>query len=156
MKLKTERGAAVVEFAVILPLLLTLFAGIVEFSLVYLNKQILTTASREGARLGIIADTTDSEIKERVKKICREEYDKGTLLDSTDFGSILETFGSLIVDLPDGNITITRSNDGLFQDDLTVSVEYTYKFFFPSLIGLGNTKILRSKTVMKIEDDPSP
>jgi Flp pilus assembly protein TadG len=155
MKLKTERGAAVVEFAVILPLLLTLFAGIVEFSLVYLNKQILTTASREGARLGIIADTTDSEIKERVKKICREEYDKGTPLIPTKFLPILATFGSAVVDLPDGNITITRSGTA-FQDDLTVEVEYAYKFLLPALIGIGNTKLLRSTTVMKMEDDPTP
>ena len=155
MARRFERGAAVVEFAVILPLLLALAAGIVEFSSLYFNKQVLTMASREGARLGIVAGTTDSEIRERVKKVCREEYDKGTLLDPFEFAPILATFGTAIVDLPDANINITRSGSGAFQDDLTVSVEYTYRFFFPAVIGLGNTKLLHSKTVMKIEDDPS-
>jgi hypothetical protein len=156
MKIRSERGAAVVEFAIILPLLITLVAGIVEFSLLYFNKQILVTASREGARLGIIVDTTDSEIRERVRKVCREEYDKGSPLIPSKFSPILETFGTAIVDLPDGNITITRSGSGAFQDDLTVQVAYEYRFLMPAIIGLGNTKLLRSRTVMKIEDGPSP
>ncbi len=156
MKGRSERGAAVVEFAVILPLLITLIAGIVDFSLLYFNKQILVTASREGARLGIIADTTDSEIRERVKKVCREEYDQGSPLIPSNFLPILGTFGTAIVDLPDGNITITRSGSGAFQDDLTVQLEYEYQFLMPAILGLGNTKLLRSRTVMKMEDDPSP
>ncbi|MCD4688957.1 MAG: pilus assembly protein [Desulfuromonadaceae bacterium] len=156
MKRRYERGAAVVEFAVILPLLLTLGAGIVEFSSLYFNKQILATASREGARLGIVADTLDSEIRERVKKVCREEYNKGTPLIPASFAPILATYGTAIIDLPDADIVITRAGSGGFQEDLTVEVKYTYQFLLPAIIGLGNTKLLRSKTVMKIEDDPTP
>jgi Flp pilus assembly protein TadG len=45
-----ERGAAMVEFAIVLPLLVTLVFGIIEFGRAY-NAQIsLTHAAREGAR----------------------------------------------------------------------------------------------------------
>jgi Flp pilus assembly protein TadG len=152
MKLRTEKGAAVVEFAVILPLLIVMIAGIVEFGLLYFNKQILVTATREGARLGIVVGTTDSEIRERVKKVCREEYDEGSLLGT--FQPLLKTFGTAIVDIPDADITITRTGSE-FPADLTVGVEYDYRFLLPAILGFGNTITLRASTVMKMEDDPS-
>lgn len=50
MSKKHERGSAAVEFAIILPVLLSLALGIVEFGYVF-NQQIsLTQAAREGAR----------------------------------------------------------------------------------------------------------
>jgi Flp pilus assembly protein TadG len=49
-----QKGAAIVEFAIILPLLLLLLFGIIEFSLLMYNKAMITNASREGARRGIV------------------------------------------------------------------------------------------------------
>lgn len=45
-----ERGAAAVEFAIILPILVLLVMGIVEFSRAYSAKEALQYAVREGAR----------------------------------------------------------------------------------------------------------
>ena len=45
-----ERGAAAVEFALVLPLLLLLVLGIIEFSRLYNIQISLTNAAREGAR----------------------------------------------------------------------------------------------------------
>lgn len=61
-KVSTERGAALVEFALVFPILLLLLMGIVEFGLLFYNKQVLTNASREGARAGI-AYATKTEIE---------------------------------------------------------------------------------------------
>jgi Flp pilus assembly protein TadG len=43
-----------VEFAIVLPLLLLLLFGIIEFSIVLYDKAILTNASREAAREGVV------------------------------------------------------------------------------------------------------
>jgi Flp pilus assembly protein TadG len=61
-----ERGAAAVEFAIVLPLLILLVFGIVQFGLLYNRQQGLHAAAREGARLGSLPQTTESEIQDRV------------------------------------------------------------------------------------------
>ncbi|MDN7183083.1 pilus assembly protein [Caballeronia sp. SEWSISQ10-4 2] len=52
--LRRQAGSAVVEFALILPLLLLLLFGIVEFSIALYDKAVITNASREAARAGVI------------------------------------------------------------------------------------------------------
>jgi Flp pilus assembly protein TadG len=61
-----ERGAAAVEFALILPLLIVLVFGIVQFSIAYNRSQGLHAAAREGARLASLPQTTQSDITARV------------------------------------------------------------------------------------------
>ena len=51
---RSESGAAAVEFALLLPLLMMIVFGIIEFGLALYQQAILTNASREGARLGIV------------------------------------------------------------------------------------------------------
>jgi Flp pilus assembly protein TadG len=51
------RGASAVEFAVVFPLLLVILFGVIEFGLLMFNKQVITNASREGARAGIVMQT---------------------------------------------------------------------------------------------------
>ncbi len=56
-KAPRDRGAAAVEFALLLPLLLLLVFGIIDFGRA-LNAQItLTQAAREGARLAALGDS---------------------------------------------------------------------------------------------------
>jgi Flp pilus assembly protein TadG len=50
---KDDRGATIVEFAIVLPVFILLIFGIIDFGLLIYNKQILTNASREGARAGV-------------------------------------------------------------------------------------------------------
>ncbi len=58
---KTQRGQAVVEMALVLPVLILLVFGIVEFGRVLHTYMIVTDLSREGARKGAVGGT-DSEI----------------------------------------------------------------------------------------------
>ena len=53
-----RRGAAVVEFAVVLPLLLTILFGIMEYGWVFMVRQTLQTAAREGTRIAILQTST--------------------------------------------------------------------------------------------------
>lgn len=54
MKQLNERGAVAAEFALILPILLTLLFGIMEFGMLMYGREVVTNATREGARQGII------------------------------------------------------------------------------------------------------
>lgn len=53
---RNEAGAAAVEMALVLPILILLVFGIVEFGMAYNAKNTLTHAAREGARAFAIAD----------------------------------------------------------------------------------------------------
>jgi Flp pilus assembly protein TadG len=62
-----DRGAAAVEFALLLPLLLLIIFGLIDFGRA-LNAQItLTQAAREGARLDALGSYTSSQICTRVE-----------------------------------------------------------------------------------------
>ena len=59
-----ERGSAMVETAICIPLLLVLMVGIFEVGRAYETWQVLTNAAREGARMAVMpsgstADTTE-------------------------------------------------------------------------------------------------
>lgn len=56
---RDETGAVMVEFAFVLPLLLMLVIGIIEFGRGYNAKIELTGAAREGARALALGQTTD-------------------------------------------------------------------------------------------------
>lgn len=127
MKVRTEQGAAVVEFAVILPLLLLLVFGIIEFGLLIYNKAMITNASREGARIGIVyrldRSTADADITNTV-----DNY----------LSNYLITFGGTGVHTTQPNPSPTTSLT--HGDTLTVTVTYDYHFlvvpaFITNLVG---------------------
>lgn len=51
-----DRGAAAVEFAIVLPLFLTLVLGTIDFGYFFYVSEVVTNAAREGARAGSVAD----------------------------------------------------------------------------------------------------
>ncbi len=54
MRKLNERGAVAAEFALLLPVLLTILFGIIEFGMIMYSREVVTNASREGARAGIV------------------------------------------------------------------------------------------------------
>jgi Flp pilus assembly protein TadG len=54
-----RRGTAVVEFAVVLPVLCVILFGIIEYGYVLLVQQTLTNAAREGCRIAVLQSTTE-------------------------------------------------------------------------------------------------
>ncbi len=55
---KTKRGQALVEFALLVPIMLLLVIGIAEFGRAWMTENILTGAAREGARVAAVAQNT--------------------------------------------------------------------------------------------------
>jgi Flp pilus assembly protein TadG len=60
------RGAELVEFALVLPLLLLLVAGVIDFGFLFQQNQVITNAAREGARVGVLPGYADADITARV------------------------------------------------------------------------------------------
>jgi Flp pilus assembly protein TadG len=67
-KRSTEHGAAAVEMALLLPVLLTLVMGIISFGMGYSTKITLSAGVREGAR-SLALGGTDADARQRVKDL---------------------------------------------------------------------------------------
>lgn len=51
---RNRQGAAAVEFAIVAPIFFLLIFGMIEFGRMVMVQQIITNASREGARVGVL------------------------------------------------------------------------------------------------------
>ena len=60
-----RRGAAVVEMAVVMPLLLLLMFGTIQFGYVFMVQETLTNAAREACRVGVLQGSTTNDIQQR-------------------------------------------------------------------------------------------
>lgn len=64
---RTQQGSAAIEFALVFPLLLLIFYGIICYSLILLHKQALTSISSEAAR-STLAVTEASAIEDEIQR----------------------------------------------------------------------------------------
>ena len=124
-----QKGAAALEFAIILPFLVLLIFGTIELGMMIYNKQVITNASREGARAGITG-ITNGEVKQIVWDYCNEK--------------LINLNGSN--DLSIGNIVVTP--DG--THDLSVAVSFDYNLLFSQIIGFTDIT-LSARTIMRME-----
>lgn len=67
LHVKRERGAALLETALVLPMVLLVAVGIFEFGRAYQTWQVLTNAAREGARVAVLPGATAGTITARAK-----------------------------------------------------------------------------------------
>lgn len=128
-----QRGSAAVEFALLLPVLLLLVFGVIEMSLALYNKTVITQASREAARAGIVLATpraTDADISQHVSS-----HAQGVLVQLGAPGQL-----TTLVD---------RSNPA----QLKVSVHYSYAGLLLGRLmgGADNNWVLSASTVMVYE-----
>ena len=127
---------AAIEFAIVLPVLVLLVFGIIEFSLLYYNKQVITNASREGARVGIAlsyegVSVTDSTVKGVIDTYCNNR---------------LIVFGNAS---KDPTYPEPIGVGGSFPTYVTVTVNFAYQFLLPSLFGINAPMNLSATTVMQ-------
>ena len=126
--LKNQKGQALVEFAIILPILLMLVMGILQFGMMLNSYLTIENASREGARAGIVG-SSDVEIKNLI-------ISTSPSLDPKN----------LIV-----SITPTEANRKS-GDTLIVKVTYNYNLIVPIISSLfNNVVVLNGQTSMRVE-----
>lgn len=125
---RDKRGQALVEFAIILPVLLLILMGIVQFGLVINDYLTISNLSREGAREGIV-NTSDYEI------------DNAVLTRAVNIDTTKMTIG------------ISPSEDSRTTGQtLTVTITYNCSLIVPIISNIfGGQVVLTSQTSMRIE-----
>ena len=117
-----DRGAAAVEFALILPILIVLIFGVIDFGRAFNAQVSLTQAAREGARLAALC--------------------AGTATCST----VASRTTAAAPNLTGMTVAVTRSCavSDTQTTDAVVTVSWTLRFSTPmvGLVGLPTTKVL--------------
>lgn len=136
--MKGSRGSAVLEFAIVVPVLLLLLIGIIEVCLMTYDEAIINMVSREGARYGTIYRGTSFATLDATKK-----YTENLL------NNYLVSFSSA----SPVSVTVTSSNSSPKSgDELTVTVSYTYTgLLLYVLIGQPKMQTFSSTTTMSYE-----
>lgn len=67
-RFRSARGAAMIEAAITLPLLLFVCVGIIEFGRLYQTWQVMTNAAREGARVAVLPSQLNGRVDSRVRQ----------------------------------------------------------------------------------------
>lgn len=150
LKFRSERGASAVEFAIVLPVLVLLVFGIIEFSILLYDKAMVTNASREGGRVGIVFNVDgngnytpvdDNQIRNTViGYLSNNLISLGNPAETVSIPPPIRTPNPLTGNLSPGG-------------ELTVSVSYTYTFLvIPNfIVSIINPITLTAQTVMRFE-----
>jgi TadE-like protein len=81
--IRGNRGNAMVEFALVFPLLLVVCFGITEFGRAWMTMNILTSAAREGVRLAVVTAPNIAAVEQRVRDVCDAAGVEPTNIDVT-------------------------------------------------------------------------
>ena len=127
-----EKGQSLVEFALLLPILLLLLLGIIQFGIIFNGQITVTSAAREGARLAAVG-ADDEQVKDRVE----------------------EAAVALLLNIDrDDDIEINRAVDG-DEGKLSVRVNGKVDIIMPLLgIYTGESFTLSSESIMRLEIKP--
>lgn len=106
-----ERGSAMVETAIAIPILLVLMVGIFEVGRAYETWQVLTNAAREGARMSV----TPSSDTETTTALIRRYMADGQLTESGSAAVVVDRNASI-------NVNGTAISASL------VTVDYPFEF----------------------------
>lgn len=148
VKFKNKNGASAVEFAIILPILVLIVFGIIEFSVILYDKAIITNASREGARAGILYRTDDNGDPDPLSDIEVKQVVNDYLYPPGQPQPRLRSLGA-----SSSTPTINVDSPPASMQPRKVVVTYQYKFlvlpnFITSLTGGIN---LEATTIMVME-----
>lgn len=127
-RVRRTHGVAAVEFALVLPFLMLLLAGIMDFGRAYSLRVTLTNAAREGARYAAGNPTDTSGIASRVND---------------------EVAGSNIKSISSNKVTVSTPDGTDSGDPVYVTISYTWKPFMGTVLGIGD-QTLRARASMVI------
>ena len=138
---RQDDGSAVVEFALVLPLLLLLVSGIIDFGRIYWEQSTTSAAAREGVRLVALGKTAGSDIADAVDSSGMSDLD--VTVEVGAVSTVVESAGVV-----DTSVTIPACTPG---DPVTVIVTTPFTFWtpLPDLAGITGLDTLSGKGVMR-------
>ena len=151
-----ERGQAIVELALTLPLLMLILLGVFDFGLLFQQYEVVTNAAREGARLAVLtSEYSTDEARQRAI-----DYLRAGGVNTTNVRSAPCT-GSAVADticvsVTEQTTTITGTSPAVNVDEMVVTVEYGHQHFIGPIMQLFGgaglvTTPLRSTSRMRVE-----
>ena len=145
-----ERGATVVEFAVVVALLLIIIFGILEFAFIFYQRHFVENAAREGMRVGVRADNFNC-FDGAPATGCTANLDRKLVVEQ----AVADYLSALYQPAGIALIGVERINDPGFEKSLKVTV--TVNNFFPQLLsglvpGFVNPDTITYSTTGRYED----
>ncbi len=146
---KGSRGQSLVEFAFVMPLLMILVFGIIDFSMGLRSYISLTNATREGARYGAVGNTLGGPLG-----TCQ-----GQQTNTTVVGRVCTAIEGLKLNRVTSVSATCQSNDCSPGNSVVVSARYQYDFITPvgdlmnffSGGSFSETLTLNTSTDMRLE-----
>jgi Flp pilus assembly protein TadG len=134
-----ERGAVLVEFALITPLLFILIAGAIDFGFMINRDTLINNATREGAREGTLNPNASA-----IEAVVRSD------LSDLDQSALTVT---VTCRKPDASACSNFNADAKSGGVVIVHTQYVHGFFTftPSAVGMGNSITLSKTVEMRIE-----
>jgi len=146
--LRQSKGAVAVEFALIATVFFLIVAGVIDFGHAYYMKQVITNASREGARYGITWRANSNGV--RIAANTFTPTISNYVLTSAGFNltSLLPSDATPAVTCTGSGYTGTTKGN-----PLTVSVTAVKHWFMISgfIPGMADTLTLTASTIMLCE-----
>lgn len=138
-----QRGQALVEFALMTPVLLILIAGIVEAGRAFATFIQIANAAREGARVGSVTPSNTSSIQSAALR----ELPSWIAAEPTTVSVSCAAAGASSFD---NCVTVYPPASG---DQLKVTVSYNYQPIMPVLNGITTITAVQiaSSTVMQVQ-----
>jgi Flp pilus assembly protein TadG len=135
---RSERAQSLVEFAFILPIFLLIVMATIDFSWGLRAYITITNSAREGARLAVTLDPTDTDTESLVQDLVADR--SSNLLDPAD-------------------VSVNYPIDAASQNPVEVTAEYDYEYITPvgklltlfSGGSIGDPLHMSSTSTMKVE-----
>ena len=119
--LKSQTAQALVEFALVLPLLMLLILGVIEFGRVFQTKIVMENAAREGAHYMIYdRGDPDNGFPNTISAVVTEAVNSGVTLDSTEV--IVRCLTAGVVNSPPNNCPSGTTVEVLVIKDYQMSI----------------------------------
>ena len=126
-RVQGERGQAIVELALTLPLLMLVVLGVFDFGLMFERFEVVTNAAREGARVAVLPDYVPAQARAHALNYLAAGGITGTVV-----GTCAPAPGQICVSVVQDTATIPASggNPAKTVAQMVVTAEYDHQHVF--------------------------